>query len=328
MSLSRPTNVAESKGISTSFRRPCPPIDDRNTPTAKVTYDALVRTAPLLLGSLLLLVACRPKQSEIDEINAKLDTLAVQQQQLIDNLSTQWAAERQNQQQPVPSSTQEQLIRIEQSLDTLAADIERLDDSVSDLKTARAEPSKVRPRPGRPDPKARYRVEVGNSHVRGRSDALITLVMWTDYQCPFCKRVQPTVEKVRQQYGRDIRVVMKHNPLPMHNRAMPASMAAEAAGKQGKFWKMHEKLYQDPRALTDENIERYADELGLNMKKFKRDLQDQALERRIKMNRNKARSSELGARPRSSSTAASSAAPSLSTHSKPSSTRSSRMPSR
>ena len=256
-------------------------------------YDALVRTASVLFGSLLLLVACRPKQSELDEINAKLDTLAQQQQQLVDNLSTQWAAERQNQQQP-SSATQEQLIRIEQSLDTLAADISMLDSAVSDLKTARAEPAKPRVLPGRPDPKARYRVEVGNSHVRGRSDALITLVMWTDYQCPFCKRVQPTVEKLRQHYGGDIRIVMKHNPLPMHYRAMPASMAAEAAGKQGKFWKMHEKLYQDPRALTDENIERYADELGLNMKKFKRDLQDQALEQRIKDEQ--AQGAKLGAR--------------------------------
>jgi protein-disulfide isomerase len=242
---------------------------------------------------LLLVVACRPKQSELDAINAKLDTLAVQQQQLIDNLSSQWAAERQDSQQQQSSYTKEQLIRIEQSLDTLAADIERLDDRVSDLKLP-SEPVKPRVRPGRPDPKARYRVEVGKSHVRGRSDALITLVMWTDYQCPFCKRVQPTIEKVRQQYGKDIRVVMKHNPLPMHNRAMAASMAAEAAGKQGKFWKMHEKLYQDPRALTDENIERYASELGLNMKKFKRDLQDQALEKQIKDEQQQG--STLGAR--------------------------------
>ena len=256
-------------------------------------YDARVRTASVLFGSLLLLVACRPKQSELDEINAKLDTLAQQQQQLVDNLSTQWAAERQNQQQP-SSATQEQLIRIEQSLDTLAADISMLDSAVSDLKTARADPVKPRVLPGRPDPKARYRVEVGNSHVRGRSDALITLVMWTDYQCPFCKRVQPTVEQLRQHYGRDIRIVMKHNPLPMHNRAMAASMAAEAAGKQGKFWKMHEKLYQDPRALTNDNIERYADELGLNMKKFMRDRQDQTLEQRIKDEQ--AQGAKLGAR--------------------------------
>lgn len=254
-----------------------------------------VRTAPVLFGSLLLLVACRPKQSELDAINAKLDTLAVQQQQLLDNLSTQWAAERQaaDQEQAPSNSAAERLIRIEQGLDTLAADLGRIEDSVSAVKNARAEPTPL-VRPGRPDPAARYRVEIGKSHERGRSDALVTLVMWTDYQCPFCKRVQPTIEKVRQHYGNDIRIVMKHNPLPMHNRAMPASMAAEAAGKQGKFWKMHEKLYQDHRALSDETIERYARELGLNMKTFKRDLQDTALEDRIKQEQ--LQGSTLGAR--------------------------------
>ena len=68
----------------------------------------------------------------------------------------------------------------------------------------------------------------------------------------------------------------------MHNRAQPAAIAAEAAGNQGKFWQMHDLLYQDPRALTDETIEKYARQLGLNMQSFRRDLQDPEILKRIK----------------------------------------------
>ncbi len=80
----------------------------------------------------------------------------------------------------------------------------------------------------------------------------------------------------------------------MHNRAMPAAMASEAAGKQGKFWEMHDKLFQDPRALTDENIEKYATEIGLDMAKFKEDLKDKKLEAKIK--KQQSQGSTLGAR--------------------------------
>jgi protein-disulfide isomerase len=80
----------------------------------------------------------------------------------------------------------------------------------------------------------------------------------------------------------------------MHNRAMPAAMASEAAGKQGKFWEMHDKLFQDPRALTDENIEKYATEIGLDMAKFKEDLKDKKLEAKIK--KQQQQGSTLGAR--------------------------------
>ena len=80
----------------------------------------------------------------------------------------------------------------------------------------------------------------------------------------------------------------------MHNRAMAAALAAEAAGKQGKFWEMHDKLFQDPRALTDENFEKYATEVGLDIAKFKEDMQDKGLEAKIK--KQQAQGNTLGAR--------------------------------
>lgn len=80
----------------------------------------------------------------------------------------------------------------------------------------------------------------------------------------------------------------------MHNRAMAAAMAAEAAGKQGKFWPMHDKLFQDPRALTDENFTKYAEEIGLDMGKFKKDLEDEALKKKVQQQQQQGM--QLGAR--------------------------------
>jgi protein-disulfide isomerase len=97
-----------------------------------------------------------------------------------------------------------------------------------------------------------------------------------------------------KDYPGEVRVAFKHNPLPMHDRAMPAAMAAEAAGKQGKFWEMHDKLFQDPRALTDENIQKYAQEIGLDMTKFKKDLEDPALKKKVQQQQQQG--TTLGAR--------------------------------
>ncbi len=80
----------------------------------------------------------------------------------------------------------------------------------------------------------------------------------------------------------------------MHNRAMAAALAAEAAGKQGKFWEMHDKLFQDPRALTDENFDKYATEIGLDLAKFKEDMKDKKLEAKIK--KQQSQGTTLGAR--------------------------------
>jgi len=253
-------------------------------------------TASLRLGVLaLLVVGCRPQQAELDEINRKLDQLSAQQEQLIANLDTQWAAERRSeptqQQRRAPDDN---WVEVAETLDRLQDDMRTLLLKVDDLEKRGVAKPAAAPRPGRPDPAERYRVDVGKAQVKGRNDALVTVVMFTDYQCPFCKRVQPTIGKVKQAYGKDVRIVLKHNALPMHNRAEAAALAAEAAGRQGKFWEMHDKLYQDPRALTDENFERYADELGLDIRRFNRDRKDKKLLDRIKADQTQA--NKIGAR--------------------------------
>jgi protein-disulfide isomerase len=85
-----------------------------------------------------------------------------------------------------------------------------------------------------------------------------------------------------------------HNPLSFHPRAMPAAMAAEAAGKQGKFWEMHDKLFENQKDMTDENFVKWAEEIGLNVEEFKKDLTDKKLEEKIK--NQQALGMQLGAR--------------------------------
>jgi protein-disulfide isomerase len=124
-------------------------------------------------------------------------------------------------------------------------------------------------RPGQPQDGVAYKADVGNSPSKGPKDALVTIVQWSDYQCPFCSRVEPTIDQVMKEYAGKVRVVWKDLPLPFHNNAVPAAIAARAAGEQGKFWPMHAKLFANQQALDRPNLEKYAQELGLNMARFK-----------------------------------------------------------
>jgi protein-disulfide isomerase len=105
--------------------------------------------------------------------------------------------------------------------------------------------------------------------VRGDARAPVTIVEFSDFQCPFCARALPAIADVERSFGADVRLVFKHMPLPFHPNAMPAAIAAEAAREQGKFWEMHDKLFAGQQALTDEAYERFARELGLDVERFR-----------------------------------------------------------
>jgi protein-disulfide isomerase len=129
------------------------------------------------------------------------------------------------------------------------------------------------PKPQMADDTSVYKVPVNKEDpIRGASDALVTIVEFSDYQCPFCKRVEPTLKQLLDKYPKDVRIVFKESPLPFHPNAMPAALAAMAAHAQGKFWEMHDKMYDNQQALSPADFEKYAQEIGLNMTKFKADL--------------------------------------------------------
>jgi len=112
-----------------------------------------------------------------------------------------------------------------------------------------------------------YKVPVGQSPVQGSAQALVTLVMFQDFQCPFCKRSVQTVEQLQQEFGNDLRVVFKHNPLPFHKHAMPAAQLAMEAGVQkgGQgFWQAYDALFAETR-IDDAVIEQVAKSLRLNI---------------------------------------------------------------
>jgi protein-disulfide isomerase len=101
----------------------------------------------------------------------------------------------------------------------------------------------------------------------------VLIVEFSDYQCPFCSQAEPLLDQVMQAYPKDVRRVYKQFPLTsIHPNAMPASKAAIAAGKQGKFWEMHAKLFANARELTADNFKKWAGELGLDVARFEQDL--------------------------------------------------------
>jgi protein-disulfide isomerase len=109
----------------------------------------------------------------------------------------------------------------------------------------------------------------------------VTIVEWSDFQCPYCGRALPTVERLRDLYGKDVRLVFRNLPLPMHPNARIAAQAAMAAHAQGKFWPMHDKLFANQSALDRPSLERTAEQIGLDMKRFRTDFDSAAVDARI-----------------------------------------------
>ncbi len=131
-----------------------------------------------------------------------------------------------------------------------------------------AAPAPTAPPP--PPPVVFRKVELRpDDPTRGAKAAKLTIVVFSDFQCPYCSRVEPTLKQLGDEHPNDVRVVWKHQPLPMHPNAMPAALAAEAAREQGKFWPMHDKLFADQAALSDAAYASYAKELGLDVKRWK-----------------------------------------------------------
>ena len=126
-----------------------------------------------------------------------------------------------------------------------------------------------------------YKVPLGDSPSRGGAEPKVTLVEFCDFQCPFCQRVNPTLEQLQKSYGSELKVVFKHHPLPFHNRARAAAVAAEAAAEQGKFWAMHDALFASPSQLSDDDLARHAQALGLDVERWRRELRSDRAQERV-----------------------------------------------
>ncbi len=136
-------------------------------------------------------------------------------------------------------------------------------------------------RPGRPDPSKKYEVPVGAAPTRGPDAAAVTIIEWSDFECPFCRRAGPTLAQVEKEYGDKVQIAFKHLPLSMHRRARAAHAAAEAAHMQGKFWEMHDLIFSDQRGMSEEKYEEYAEQLEMDVDKFNKDRKSPQVEARI-----------------------------------------------
>lgn len=112
--------------------------------------------------------------------------------------------------------------------------------------------------------------------VRGPEDADITIVDYSEFQCPFCARSRSTLEQLEERYEGNIRIVYKHYPLPFHDEAIPAGQAAYAAHQQGKFWEFHDYMFANQKNLGDALYVEAAEDLGLDVEQFNQDRNSEA----------------------------------------------------
>src|SRR5205814_7818351 len=117
----------------------------------------------------------------------------------------------------------------------------------------------------------KFDVQVGNAPVRGPKSAAVTIVEFSDFQCPFCSRVEPTLKQIMDEYKGKVRIAWKNQPLSFHPNAMPAAEAAMAAYEQGndKFWAMHDKFFEKQGELSPSFYEQTAKDIGLDVGKWK-----------------------------------------------------------
>jgi protein-disulfide isomerase len=118
------------------------------------------------------------------------------------------------------------------------------------------------------DPPRQEVVVAPTDPIKGPVGAPITIVEYSDYQCPFCARVNPTLDRVMQTYGDKVKIVFKDFPLPNHPEAPKASEAAHCAGEQGKYWELHDRLFANQQGLQVPQIKQYATALDLDMNAF------------------------------------------------------------
>jgi protein-disulfide isomerase len=134
------------------------------------------------------------------------------------------------------------------------------------------------------EPRDRLAVPVGEQdHTRGPAEAPVTLVEYGDFECPFCGRAYPAVERLLERYPDQLRFVFRHFPRPEHPHARHAAEAAAAAAEQGEaaFWRMFHTLFQHQDALDDASLARYAAQNGLDVERFTRDMASHAIAERV-----------------------------------------------
>jgi protein-disulfide isomerase len=119
-------------------------------------------------------------------------------------------------------------------------------------------------------------------HVQGSAQAPIEIVEYGDYQCSHCGAAYPVIRKIQDKFGDQVRFIFRNFPLSeSHEFATPAAVASEAAALQNKFWEMHDVIYENQASLNEEGLLEMAESIGLDMPKFKADIQKENLQEKV-----------------------------------------------
>ncbi len=140
------------------------------------------------------------------------------------------------------------------------------------------------------DPDMVVPVPLGGSPRLGNDDAPVTVVVFGDFECPYCARGNDTINALRTRYGAKLRVVYKHSPLPFHSHAYLAARASVAAHAQGQFWAFHDALYARRARFDETDLQAIAKEIGLDMKKFRKAMSSLELDAAIEQDQSLAMS--------------------------------------
>ncbi len=224
-------------------------------------------TFPLLADE-----ACRTGLTEFATTKEKLKARSGKCEELIEALCSKLGKETETCKMV---TEQTRLFPAERCVSMLA----HVDEIVADL-NQQAEAERIASMPLNPEQQALIAGKDAPSF--GPADAKVTVVEFSDFQCPYCSRAAQVTTQVKAKYGDKIRFVFRQFPLSFHQNAQGAAEAALAAHAQGKFWEFHDKMFENQSALDRSSLEGYASGLGLNMNQFKQELDAEHHAARVK----------------------------------------------
>jgi len=156
-----------------------------------------------------------------------------------------------------PQIPAEQCAQMSENYDKVLADLQRMEEKNKPLPADKV-----------------AKMTAGDVPSYGPEDATVTVVEFSDFECPYCSLAATAVDQIKAKYGDRVRFVFRQFPLSFHQQAHLAAQASLAANAQGKFWEFHDKLFANQKALTRADLEKYGKEVGLDMAKFTKDLDD------------------------------------------------------
>lgn len=239
----------------------------------------------LLLAVPLLMAGCVDKN--------KVDSIEQTQKDILAKLSQIEAAQKNAPQATQPAAPAADP-GIEQMQKQILARLDRIEESQKNLAKAAQQPAPQRPAV---DMNQVYNLPIGSSPVKGKKDARVTVVVFSDYQCPYCSKLEPTLNQVMAAYPNDVKMVFKDFPLSFHQHAKNAAKAARAAGEQGKFWEMHDMIFENYNQLNDNIYKELAAKLQLNEAKFLADFNSNKYDNLIQQDITLGQNSGVGGTP-------------------------------